>query len=223
MAQFSRIEVALKAKETGIVPVFYHADIAIAKQVVKACYDGGARLFEFVNRGDFAHEIFGELVKYANKELPGMIMGVGSVVDGATTSLYIQLGTNFVVSPILNKEMAKVCNRRKIAWMPGCGSLSEINYAEELGAEIVKIFPATQVGGPDFIKAVKGPMKFTNIMPTGGVTPTEENLKKWFKAGAYCVGMGSQLMVKKENGEFDLEAIRELMELSINTANSFKS
>ena len=222
MAQYSRIEVAIKAKETAIIPVFYHADLETAKQVVKACYDGGARLFEFVNRGDFAHEIFGALVKYANKELPGMIMGVGSVVEGASTALYIQLGANFIVSPILNEEMAKVCNRRKISWMPGCGSLSEINFAEELGAEIVKIFPATQVGGPDFIKAVKGPMKFTNIMPTGGVTPTEENLKKWFEAGAYCVGMGSQLMVKKENGDFDLAVISKLMQEAIAIAKKYK-
>ena len=223
MAQFSRIEVAIKAKETGIVPVFYHADLETAKQVVKACYDGGARIFEFVNRGDFAHEIFGELVKYTNKELPEMILGVGSVVEEATTALYIQLGANFIVSPILNEKMAKICNRRKISWMPGCGSLSEINFAEELGAEIVKIFPATQVGGPDFIKAIKGPMKFTNIMPTGGVKPTEENLKEWFKAGAYCVGMGSQLMVKKENGDFDYKAITKSMEESIAIANKYKS
>lgn len=222
MGQYSRIEVAIKANEIGIVPVFYHADLEIAKQVLKACYDGGARIFEFVNRGDFAHEIFGELVKYTNKELHGMILGVGSVVEEATTALYIQLGANFIVSPILNEKMAKICNRRKISWMPGCGSLSEINFAEELGAEIVKIFPATQVGGPDFIKAVKGPMKFTNIMPTGGVKPTEENLKKWFEAGAYCVGMGSQLMVKKGNGNFDVVAISNLMKESIAIAKKYK-
>jgi len=222
MAQFSRIEVAVKAKETGIVPVFYHQDLETAKKVVKACYDGGARLFEFTNRGDFAHEIFGELVKYAVAELPGMILGVGSVVEEATAALYLQLGANFIVSPILNEKMARICNRRKVSWMPGCGSLSEISYAEELGAEIVKIFPATQVGGPDFIKAVKGPMKFTSIMPTGGVKPTEENLKQWFEAGAYCVGMGSQLMVKKENGDFDYKEISKLMKKSVEIANKFK-
>jgi 2-dehydro-3-deoxyphosphogluconate aldolase/(4S)-4-hydroxy-2-oxoglutarate aldolase len=222
MAQFSRIEVAIKAKEIGIVPVFYHSDLEVAKQVLKACYDGGARIFEFVNRGDFAHEIFGELIKYTSKELPGMILGVGSVVEEATTALYLQLGANFIVSPILNEEMAKICNRRKVSWMPGCGSLTEISYAEELGAEIVKIFPATQVGGPDFIKAIKGPMKFTNIMPTGGVKPTEENLKEWFKAGAYCVGMGSQLMKKKENGNFDYAAISKLMKESISIADKYK-
>jgi len=208
MARFSRIEVALKMKETGMIPVFFHKDIEICKEVVKACYEGGARLFEFVNRGDYAHQIFDELNKWAAKECPDMMLGVGSVIDAGTTSLYIQLGTNFVVSPILNAEMAKVCNRRKVAWSPGCGSLTEISYAEELGAEVVKIFPGAQVGGPEFVKAVKGPFPWSSIMPTGGVKPDEENLKAWFDAGVHCVGMGSQLMVKKGDGSFDYPAIK---------------
>ncbi|SHM24323.1 bifunctional 4-hydroxy-2-oxoglutarate aldolase/2-dehydro-3-deoxy-phosphogluconate aldolase [Chryseobacterium polytrichastri] len=215
MARFTRIEVALKVKETGIVPVFYHADAEIGKRILKACYDGGARVFEFTNRGDFAHEVFVELVKYSAKELPEMILGIGSVVDAGTASLYIQNGTNFIVAPSLNPDVAKVCNRRKISWMPGCGSVSEISYAEELGAEIVKIFPATQVGGPEFIKAVKGPMPWSNIMPTGGVLPTKENISQWISAGAYCVGLGSQLFVKNENGEYDYEKITETVANSI--------
>jgi len=196
MARFSRIEVAIKMKETGMVPVFYNKDLEVCKKVLNACYEGGVRVFEFTNRGDYAHEVFNELNKYAAKELPEMMMGVGSVVDAGTTSLYIQLGACFIVSPILNAEMAKVCNRRKIAWSPGCGSLTEISYAEELGAEVVKIFPGSQVGGPSFVKAVKGPFPWTSIMPTGGVAPTEENLTGWFKAGVHCVGMGSQLITK---------------------------
>ena len=209
MANFSRIDVYLTFKETGIIPVFFHKDIDIAKKVLKACYDGGARVFEFTNRGDFAHEVFAQLIKYAVKELPEMVLGVGSVEDGATAALYMQMGSNFVVSPILNPEMARVCNRRKIAWMPGCGSLSEIAYAEELGAEVVKIFPAMQVGGPGFIKNISGPRPQTNIMPTGGVMPTEDNIKQWFQAGAYCVGMGSQLMVKNPDGTFNFSKIEE--------------
>ncbi|MGB3585065.1 MAG: bifunctional 4-hydroxy-2-oxoglutarate aldolase/2-dehydro-3-deoxy-phosphogluconate aldolase [Tunicatimonas sp.] len=202
MARFTRIQVLSKMHETGIVPVFFHKDIEVAKQVLKACYDGGIRVFEFTNRGDYAHEVFGELNKYAEQTVPEMILGVGSIVDAGTASLYIQLGSNFIVSPILSTDMAKVCNRRKISWSPGCGSLSEISYAEELGADIVKIFPATQVGGPEFIKGVAGPSPWTSIMPTGGVSPTEENLSAWIKAGAACVGMGSQLITKdiiKEN------------------------
>lgn len=215
MARFTRIEVALKVKETGIVPVFYHADAEIGKNILKACYDGGARVFEFTNRGDFAHEVFAELVKYSAKELPEMILGIGSVVDAGTASLYIQNGTNFIVAPSLNPDVAKVCNRRKISWMPGCGSVSEISYAEELGAEIVKIFPATQVGGPEFIKALKGPMPWSNIMPTGGVLPTKENISQWISAGAYCVGLGSQLFVKNESGDYDYKKITETVANSI--------
>ncbi len=196
MARFSRIEVALKMKETGLIPVFYHKDLETCKQVVKAAYDGGVRVFEFTNRGDYAHEIFGELNKWAANETPEMILGIGSVVDAGTTSLYLQLGANFIVSPILNPDMAKVCNRRKVAWSPGCGSLTEISYAEELGAEVVKIFPGSQVGGPSFVKAVRGPFPWTSIMPTGGVKPTRENLEGWFEAGVHCVGMGSQLFKK---------------------------
>jgi 2-dehydro-3-deoxyphosphogluconate aldolase/(4S)-4-hydroxy-2-oxoglutarate aldolase len=196
MARFTRIEVALKMKETGMVPVFYHKDLAVCKQVVKACYDGGARVFEFTNRGDFATLVFAELNKWTIENCPEMIMGVGSVIDEATAAMYIALGTNFIVSPLVDEATAKVCNKRKIAWSPGCGSVTEIGRAHELGAEVVKIFPGMQVGGPEFVKAVLGPMPWASIMPTGGVTPTEDNLKSWFNAGVTCVGMGSQLFPK---------------------------
>lgn len=197
MAKFSRIEVIIRMQETGIIPIFYQKDPEICRNVMTACYKGGINIFEFTNRGDFAHELFSDLNKWAINELPGMMLGVGSVVDSGTASLYIQLGANFIVSPLLNPEMSKVCNRRKILWIPGCGSLSEVNYAEELGAEIIKIFPGMSVGGPDFIKAVKGPCPWSNLMPTGGVEPTVENLKEWFDAGAACVGIGSNLITKE--------------------------
>jgi len=205
MARFSRIEVALTMKETGMVPVFYHKDAEVCKNVVKACYDGGVRLFEFTNRGDFAIEVFTEVTKWAIKECPEMIMGVGSIIDEATAALYIANGANFIVSPLIDEGTAKVCNKRKIAWSPGCGSVTEIGRAHELGAEVVKIFPGSQVGGPSFVKAVKGPMPWASIMPTGGVSPDEANLKLWFDAGVTCVGMGSQLFPKEvlENQDWD--------------------
>lgn len=196
MAKFSRIEVALKMKETGLVPVFYSSELETCKEVMRASYEGGVRVFEFTNRGDFAHEVFGALNTWTLENMPDMILGAGSIVDEGTTSLYLQLGANFIVSPVLNAQMAKVCNRRKVLWSPGCGSLSEISYAEELGAEVVKIFPGSQVGGPAFVKAVLGPNPWTSIMPTGGVKPTEDNLRAWFEAGVHCVGMGSQLFKK---------------------------
>jgi 2-dehydro-3-deoxyphosphogluconate aldolase/(4S)-4-hydroxy-2-oxoglutarate aldolase len=194
MARFTRIQVALQMKESGIIPVFYNPDKEICLTVIKACYDGGLRIFEFTNRGDFAHELFSEINKFVIREMPEMIMGAGSVVDAGTASIYIQVGANFIVSPVLKEEMALVCNRRKILWSPGCGSVTEISHAEELGAEVVKIFPAPCVGGPEFVRTVRGPQPWTNIMPTGGVDPTEESLKTWFNAGVYCVGMGTNLI-----------------------------
>ena len=222
MSRFTRIEVALAMKETGIVPVFYHKDLELCKKVLKACYDGGVKVFEFTNRGDYAHEVFGELNKWAAKETPDMMLGVGSVVDAGTTSLYIQLGASFIVSPILNAEMARVCNRRKIAWSPGCGSLTEIGYAEELGAEVVKIFPGTEVGGPSFVKAVKGPFPWTSIMPTGGVEPTEDNLSAWFKAGVHCVGMGSQLVTKDILANNDWAALTDKVKSALTIVKKYK-
>jgi len=223
MAKYSRIEVVLQMKENGIVPVFYNADIAVCKQVLKACYDAGLRTFEFTNRGDFAHEVFADLNKYAKAELQGMMMGVGSVLDAGTTSLYLQLGADFIVSPIVNAEMAKACNRRKVAWMPGCGSVTEISYAEELGAEVVKIFPGAQVGGPAFVKGVKGPLPWASIMPTGGVSPTEENLKEWIAAGVHCVGIGSKLFVKNSEGAYDYTAITQTISSALDLVKKLRS
>lgn len=193
MARYSRIEVALKMKETGMIPVFYNADAEVCKKVVQSCYEGGVRVFEFTNRGDFATLVFAEINKWAIQHCPEMIMGVGSVIDEGTAAMYIALGANFIVSPLIDEATAKVCNKRKIAWSPGCGTVTEIGRAHELGAEIIKIFPGAQVGGPGFVKALKGPMPWASIMPTGGVSPTEENLKEWFEAGVTCVGMGSKL------------------------------
>lgn len=222
MARFTRIEVAQKMDETGIVPVFYHKDAEIGKKVLKACYDGGIRVFEFTNRGDYAHEVFTVLNKYAAAELPEMMLGVGSVVDAGTAALYIQLGASFIVSPVLKEDMAFTCNRRKVLWSPGCGSLTEISRAEELGAEIVKIFPGQQVGGPEFVKAVKGPFPWTSIMPTGGVEPTEENLSAWFKAGVTCVGMGSQLITKDIIANNDYEKLKGLAANALDIVKKYK-
>jgi 2-dehydro-3-deoxyphosphogluconate aldolase/(4S)-4-hydroxy-2-oxoglutarate aldolase len=188
---------------TGMVPLFYHPDVGVGKKVLRACYDGGARLMEFTSRGDFAHEVFTELNRYALKELPGMMMGVGSVTDAASASLYMQLGANFVVTASLREDVAVVCNRRKVPYSPGCGSLTEIARAEELGCEIVKLFPGSTYG-PGFVKAIKGPQPWTSIMPTGGVSTDGDNLKGWFDAGVACVGLGSQLISKEtiQNGDF---------------------
>lgn len=195
MAQYTRLQVVQQMEESGMVPLFYHQDIDVAKAVLKACYDGGARLMEFTSRGDFAIEIFNQLIKYAIAELPGMILGVGSVTDAAAASQYMLSGANFIVTPVFREDIAVVCNRRKVLWSPGCGSLTEIAQAEEMGCEVVKLFPGSTYG-PGFVKAIKGPQPWTSIMPTGGVSTDEANLKGWFDSGVTCVGMGSQLISK---------------------------
>lgn len=210
MARFSKIAVLTAMSNTGMVPVFYNADLEVTKQVVKACYEGGVRAFEFTNRGEFAHEVFAELAKWVAKECPDMILGAGSIVDAPTAALYIQSGANFIVGPLFNVEVARLCNRRCLPYTPGCGSVTEIGTAQEAGCDLVKVFPAGEVGGPSFVKNIKAPMPWSMIMATGAVEPTENNLSVWFKAGVACVGMGSKLFPKQAIEAGDWTAISAL-------------
>jgi 2-dehydro-3-deoxyphosphogluconate aldolase/(4S)-4-hydroxy-2-oxoglutarate aldolase len=207
MARFSRLEVLNTIVDTGLVPVFYNGDVEVSKKIAEALAAGGTRVVEFTNRGDFAPWVFKELSEYLAKTNPKLILGVGSVVDAPTAALYIASGANFVVGPILNPEIARLCNRRKIAYSPGCGSASEIQQAEELGVEIVKIFPGDSVGGPGFVKAILGPCPWTRIMPTGGVETTRESIVAWFKAGITAAGIGSNLVRKEWVAAGNYEAI----------------
>ena len=209
MAHYDRLQVLNTMIELGLVPVFYNPDVEVAKQIVAACRAGGARVVEFTNRGDFAFQVYTALAQHVAEAEPDVILGVGSVIDAPTAALYISAGANFVVGPVLNPELARLCNRSKVAYSPGCGSVSEISEAEELGVEIVKVFPGTQVGGPAFVKAVRGPMPWTRIMPTGGVDAKEESIRAWFESGVACVGMGSKLITKELVAGGDWGAISE--------------
>lgn len=222
MARFNKMQVLDAIVSTGMVPVYYNKDVEIAKQVVKACYEGGVRAFEFTNRGDFAHEVFAELIKFAAKECPDLVLGVGSIVDAGTASLYLQLGANFIVGPLFNPEIAKVCNRRLVPYTPGCGSVSEIGFAQEVGCDLCKIFPAGNVGGPSFVKNIKAPIPWSMIMATGAVEPTEENLSAWFKAGVTCVGMGSKLFPKEMIAAGNWEAISTLCRNALATIKKYR-
>ncbi len=209
-----RHEVIALMEKNRIVPVFYHPDLDTCKEVLKACYAGGIRVFEFTNRGELAHELFRELKIFAKKECPEMCLGVGTAMEASTASLFIQLGAEFIVSPILNHEIFKTCNRRKILHIPGCATLTEVSQAEEWGADVVKVFPG-DVLTPAFVKGLKGPMPWSSIMVTGGVEPTHESLNAWFSAGVTCVGIGSQLFKKEllASGDFAsiTEKIKEIM------------
>jgi 2-dehydro-3-deoxyphosphogluconate aldolase / (4S)-4-hydroxy-2-oxoglutarate aldolase len=217
MARFSRLHVYREMLRTGLVPLFHHDDPETALGVVRAVAAGGCRVIEFTNRGDFAHEVFAELERVCRRELPDAVLGAGSVVDAATAALYLNLGAAFVVAPSLNPEVARVCNRRKVAYLPGCATATEISQAEELGCEIVKVFPGDAVGGPAFVKALRGPSPWTRVMPTGGVEPTEASLKAWFDAGVACVGMGSKLITADlvAAGDWDglTEQVRAALEI----------
>jgi 2-dehydro-3-deoxyphosphogluconate aldolase/(4S)-4-hydroxy-2-oxoglutarate aldolase len=207
MARFRRLEVLHAMIECGLVPVFYYQDLELIKKIARAVADGGGKVLEFTNRGDFAYQVFSELIKWCAKEIPELILGAGSVIDQGTAALYMNSGANFIVAPFFNKEVAKDCNRRKIAYIPGCGSAAEISQAEEYGAEICKIFPGAEVGGPEFVKNLLAPMSWSYIMPTGGVEKTKESITKWFKAGVVCVGMGSTLITKDLVAKGDYETI----------------
>ncbi len=196
MARYKRLETLVMMKETGVIPVFYNADFEVARNVVCACADGGAHVVEFTNRGDRAVNVFTRLEEFCAKERPDVVLGVGSIVDAPTAAMYIGAGANFVVGPLLDEDTARLCNGRKIPYSPGCGTVTEIHRAETLGVEICKIFPGAEIGGPAFVKNVRGPCPWTDIMPTGGVSPTRESLGAWFEAGVACVGMGSNLVTK---------------------------
>ena len=209
MARHSKLEVLNAMSDIGVVPVFYNGDIENAQNIARACVAGGIRVLEFTNRGDHAWEVFSSLDRFCTTELPDAILGAGSVLDAGTASIYISNGASFIVGPVTNPDVAKVCNRRKIPYIPGCGTASEISNAEELGADVVKIFPGTAVGGPSFVKDVLAPMPWSSIMPTGGVDITEDSLRPWFEAGVYAVGMGSRLVSSDTVANADWTALEE--------------
>ncbi len=193
MAKFTRLQVITSMLDTGLVPLFYHEDPQVAVKVIQACLDGGARCIEFTNRGDGAQQVFAGLVRHF-KDSPDLVLGAGTILDAPTAALFLQMGANFIVGPTCSPEVARLCNRRMVAYLPGCATTTEISNAQELGVEICKIFPGEELGGPAFVQAVRGPLPWSRLMPTGGVEPEQENINAWIKAGVACLGMGSKLI-----------------------------
>ncbi|MDR0578769.1 MAG: bifunctional 4-hydroxy-2-oxoglutarate aldolase/2-dehydro-3-deoxy-phosphogluconate aldolase [Candidatus Accumulibacter sp.] len=223
MASKDKLSVLSAMMEQSVIPVFYHPDKEVCVNVIQACANGGCKCVEFTNRGDFAADVFLDVTRHFAKADPSVIMGVGSVVDAPTAALYIAYGAKFVVGPLLNAEVARICNRRGVPYSPGCGSASEIGDAQELGCDIIKVFPGASVGGPDFVKSVMGPMPWTRIMPTGGVEPTEESLRKWFAAGIVACGVGSNLITKKLLDAKDYKGLEENVRRTIALVKSIKA
>ena len=223
MAAKDRMAVLTAMMDQSVIPVFYHPDLELCTEVIQACANGGAKCVEFTNRGDFAAQVFLDVTRHFAKADPSVIMGVGSIVDAPTAGIFIANGAKFVVGPLLNAEVAKVCNRRGIPYSPGCGSATEIGDAQELGCEIIKVFPGSSVGGPDFVKSVMGPMPWTRIMPTGGVDPTEESLRKWFGAGIVACGIGSNLITKKLLDARDFQGIEDSVRRTVTLVRAIKA
>ena len=223
MATKDRLSVLLAMLDQSVIPVFYHPDEEVCVNVIQACANGGAKCVEFTNRGDFAAHVFYEVTRYFAKADPSVIMGVGSIVDAPTAAIYIAHGAKFVVSPLTSVDTAKLCNRRGIPYSPGCGSATEIGDAQELGCEIIKVFPGSSVGGPEFVKNVMGPMPWTRIMPTGGVEPTEESLRKWFSAGIVACGIGSNMITKKLLDAKDFKGIEENVRKTLQLVKTIKA
>jgi len=210
MAKFNKIDTIGIIRSTGIVPVFYHADVEVAKKVVKACYDGGIRAFEFTNRGDGAYKVFEQLIAFVRAECPEMALGAGTILDAPTAGQYLQMGADFLVSPCIVDEVIPLANRRGVPYSPGCGTVSEIVHAMERGCDLVKVFPAGTVGGPAFVKNILAPLPWAMVMCTGAVEPTEENLTAWAKSGVTAVGMGSKLFPKETMKAGNWQAISDL-------------
>jgi 2-dehydro-3-deoxyphosphogluconate aldolase/(4S)-4-hydroxy-2-oxoglutarate aldolase len=207
MARFMRLEVINALLDIGLVPLFYNGDVETSVELASACAHGGAKVIEFTNRGELAYPVFTELVRHFAKADPTVILGVGSILDAPTAALYMASGANFIVGPSFNREIAKLCNRRKMLYMPGCATETEISTAEEYGAEICKIFPGETVGGPAFVKAVMAPCPWHRLMPTGGVDATETSVSEWIKAGAAAVGIGSKLITAQAVKDKDFDGI----------------
>ena len=205
MAAHRRMQVLNEIYNVGLIPIFYHADADTAARIVDACLAGGARIVEFTNRGDGAHRVFESLIERFKND-GALMLGAGSIMDAPTAALYIQIGANFIVSPGLVPAMAEICNTRKVAYFPGCGSVTEVSQAERLGVEICKYFPG-HVGGPDFIKDILGPMPWSSIMPTSVGEVSMPSIARWIRAGAAALGFGSNLIDKKKINDGDFDAI----------------
>lgn len=207
MARFMRLDIINTLLEVGLVPLFYNGETATAIELAAACARGGARLVEFTNRGELAYPVFAELVRHFDKADPALILGVGSIQDAPTAALFLAAGASFIVGPGFNPEIARLCNRRKVLYMPGCATETEIETAEEYGAEICKLFPGETVGGPAFVKAVMAPCPWHRLMPTGGVDASEASIGEWIRAGAAAVGLGSKLVSAQAVREKDYAGI----------------
>ena len=218
--KFSKQEIVGAMKGAGIVPLFTHDDPDDAQQVLEAAYRGGIRVFEFTNRRENSFEVFKHLISIS-KKYPDLMLGIGTIMDGPTTKKFIDAGADFIISPILKVEMAKICDEHNVPWIPGCATLTEIVTAKDNGAEIIKLFPASMLG-PGFVSSIMPVVPGLQLMITGGVEPNEKSLTEWFNAGATCVGMGSQLFTKEILTQKNWSLLQQRVEACLSIAKKVK-
>ncbi|MFZ5971814.1 MAG: bifunctional 4-hydroxy-2-oxoglutarate aldolase/2-dehydro-3-deoxy-phosphogluconate aldolase [Bacteroidota bacterium] len=205
----SRQQVNDLIDEHRFLPLFNPDSLEVTQRVLKAAYEGGVRLFELTNRSKNALEIFQQVFPFVQKQLPGLVLGAGTIMDETSARAFYEAGAAFIVSPVIPAQVARYCEGNHICWVPGASTLNEIVHAHQLGADMVKIFPANYLGGPGFVEAIKAPCPWIKVMPTGGVEGSEENLRAWFKAGVRCVGIGSHLFRKEKIAAGNFNSIRE--------------
>ena len=215
MASHSKLEVLNTIAREGVVPVFYDPDVEVTTEVATTLVAGGISTLEFTNRGDNALGVLAELIRTARRDLPELIVGAGSIVDGGTAAHVIDLGANFVFGPSFSSEVASACHRRNVAYVPGCATMTEILTAYGAGCDYVKLFPAASIGGPAFLEAVRAPCPWVRAIPTGGVEPTVESIRSWYRAGAPAVGMGSKLLPKRLVDARDFDGLRVLVDATV--------
>lgn len=218
----SRQVIIRRILDTGLLPTFYDPNPETAVEISNACVSGGVEAVEFTNRGEFAFEVFRKLMKASRTEASHVVLGVGTILDPATASLYINSGAQFVVGPVFNPAVAKICNRRKVVYIPGCGTCSEISRAEEAGVELVKVFPA-RVLGPYFIKALLGPCPWFKLIPSGGVEATRESVTDWIKSGAAALNIGGSLISKDLVGSGNFGGIAKRVQSVLNWINQARA
>ncbi len=190
-----------RLKSSPIVPVFFHPELEYTQQIVTACYDGGLRFFEFTNRGKEAFEVFEALEKYVRVHCPELSLGIGTIFTPKDAERFLRVGADFVVQPVTTESVGDACRAFGKPWLPGALTLNEIWSAWQMGATAVKVFPGNLVG-PEYIRALRGPMPEIPIMVTGGVEPTQESIQNWLGAGVQAVGIGSQLFKGDFSNDF---------------------
>lgn len=193
MPRFTRADFLTQLHRTPLVPVFYHTGAAEAKAVLRACYEGGVRVYEYTNRGPHAFGIFAELQKFVEAEFPDLLLGAGTIFRVEEADRFIAAGADFVVSPVLDAAVGAACHRHNLAWLPGAFTVNEVYQATRQGADVVKIFPASLVT-PAYVAALRGPLPEVPLLVSGGVVPEPEALAGWFEAGATAVSIGAQLL-----------------------------